>query len=320
MKALETLGKRLLLCLFLPLLASCAHMSESGLPWHPLSGKVWDVAAKRFIDPVHVMELAAESRYVLLGEIHDNADHHQIQSRILDAMVLRGRRPAVVMEQFDVDQQEKINSIAHRKEDSLAEKLSGLRQQMRGSWEWNHYEPMLSRALRDRLPIVASNLSREMLRTVAREGYGVLGVGEESRLSLAAVWTDERQTQLMREVALGHCGKVPDHVLEYVTRSQRARDAVMADKMIMAKRNGVVGIIGRNHARYDIGVPLYLAARTPEEPVLSIGLVEVDSPTDPAAYAAGPLGVHHDYLWFTPRARRTSNPCDSIPEQPKAGS
>lgn len=320
MNHLDTLGKRFLLCLLAPLLAACAHMSEPALQWHPLTGKVWDVAAKRFVDPVRVMERAAESRYVLIGEIHDNAEHHRIQNRILDAVIIRGRRPALVMEQYDIDQQEKMNAVVQNKEDSLGEKLGGLRQQLRGNWEWGFYEPMISRSLRERLPIIASNLSRETLRTVAREGYGVLGLGEEARLALATVWSEERQTQLMREVALGHCGKVPDHVLEYVTRSQRARDAVMADKMIMAKRNGVIGIIGRNHARYDIGVPLYLAARTPNEDVLSIGLMEVDAPTDPQAYLAGPLGAHHDYLWFTSRPRRTTNPCDSIPEQPKSAS
>ncbi|HEY0844543.1 MAG TPA: ChaN family lipoprotein [Noviherbaspirillum sp.] len=320
MKDMNMLGKRLFLFLLAPLLAACAHMSEPALPWHPLVDKVWDVSARRFVDPVRVMERAAESRYVLIGEIHDNAEHHRIQNRILESLVMRGRRPALVMEQYDIDQQEKLNGIALNKESSVADKLGGLRQQLRGNWEWRFYEPMVARALSERLPVIAANMPRESLRTVAREGYGVLGVGEEARLMLPDVWSDARQAQLAREIINGHCGKIPEHVVDYVTRSQRARDAIMADKMLMAKRNGVVGIVGRNHARMDIGIPLYLAARAPDDPVLSIGLVEVDTPTDPEAYAASKLGQLHDYLWFTTRPRRTSNPCDSIPDQPKAAS
>lgn len=323
MKCLDSLrkwlSKRLVAFLLAPLLAACAHTTEPGLQWHPLAGKVWDVAARQFVDPTRVMERAADARYVLLGEIHDNAEHHRIQTRILDALVMRGRRPALVMEQYDIDQQDKLNGLTFNREASHADKLAGLRQHMRTTWDWRGYEPMISRALRDRLPLVAANLSRESLRTVAREGYGVLGTGEEARLVLAEVWSEERQKQLTREVALGHCGKTPDHVLEYVTRSQRARDAVMADKMIMARRNGVVAIVGRNHARMDVGIPLYLAARVPEDEIVSVGLMELDAQaTDPAAYVGGALGPQHDYLWFTTRPRRTSNPCDSIPEQPNA--
>lgn len=94
-------------------------------------------------------------------------------------------------------------------------------------------------------------------------------------------------------------------------KAQRARDAVMADTMLSF--GDAVAIVGRGHARRDMGVPLYLAARAPDATMLSLGLVEVDTPTDPAAYAHGPLGQLHDYLWFTPGTRRKADPCDSIP-------
>lgn len=317
MKWLDTFGKRLFVTLLVPVLTACAHFSDAGMYSHPLIGKVWDVSARRFVNPATVIDRAVEARYVLLGEIHDNAEHHRIQARVLDAMLERGRKPALVMEQYDVNQQDKVNDAARSKDDA-GEKLRELRELMRTSWNWRYYEPLVSRALREKLPLIAANMPREALRTVAREGYGVLGTGEEERLALATVWNDARQKQLTREVTLGHCGKVPEHVIDSVTKSQRARDAVMADKLLVAKRNGAVAVFGRNHVRQDIGVPLYLAARAPNDATLSIGLMEVDTPTDPVAYTASPVGQLHDYIWFTPRPRRNVNPCDSIPAAPKA--
>jgi uncharacterized iron-regulated protein len=317
MKQIYRLGKILLCCGAALLLASCAHVLDTHLQRHPLIGKVWDVAAQRFVDPARVMARAEAARYVLLGEIHDNAEHHRIQAQILAAMIQRGRRPALVMEQFDVEQQELLNTLAQGAQ-SQSDKLSGLAGLMRTSWEWRYYEPLVARALREKLPLIAANLSRTALREVSRNGFDTLGSGETQRLAIDAVWSDEKQQQLLRELASSHCGKIPDHVLDAIAKSQRARDAMMADMLLLTHRTGAVAIVGRGHARQDMGVPLYLEERAPDQTVLSVGLVDVDMPTDPLAYARGPLGQQHDYLWFTARPPRRSDPCDSIPVPAKA--
>jgi len=309
MKTLKTL---LLCCAAVLGLASCAYTGNPHAQRHPLNGKVWDAQARRLVDPALVAERATAARFVLLGEIHDNATHHRIQADILDAIVKSGRRPALVMEQYDVEQQEKLNAILQGDEPQEG-KLRALSDLMRKGWDWPLYRPLLATALQYKLPVIAANLSRESLRHVSRNGFEALGSGEQTRLAIEAVWSPERQRQLDREIALGHCGKMPDHMLQSVSKAQRARDAVMADKLLMARRSGAVTIIGRNHARQDMGVPLYLAARAPGETVLSVGLTEVHTPTEPAAYTYGPLGQRHDLVWFTAPTRRKSDPCDSIP-------
>jgi uncharacterized iron-regulated protein len=315
MKRLHRLGRRLLIGALPLLLAACAQFGQPPFADHPLLGKVWDVAAQRFVDPATVIDRAAEARFVLLGEIHDNAEQHRIQARVLDAMVQRGRRPALVMEQYDLEQQASLNS-ARQGEASDAVKLKALSDLMRQSWEWALYEPIVHIAVQNKLPLIAANISRDALRQVSRQGFQALGEGEQARLAIDTVWTPERQAQMMEELAGGHCGKMPDHMGEAIAKAQRARDAVMADMLAKAAKSGAVAIVGRNHARLDMGVPLYLANRVPNATVLSVGLVEVDAPTDPAAYAASPLGKLHDYLWFTSRPVRKTNPCDAIPAKP----
>jgi len=307
----------LLCCGLALLLSSCAHVFNTHLQRHPLIGRIWDVSAQRFVDPVKVMGRAAAARYVLLGEIHDNPEHHRIQAQILAAMMQRGRRPALVMEQYDVEQQQQLNLMMQGLQ-TQEEKLGGLAGLMRTGWEWRYYEPIVTRALRDKLPLIAANLSRDTLREVSRNGFDALGTGEEQRLAIAKVWSEEKNKQLLHELTFSHCGKIPDHVLQSIAKAQRARDAMMADMMLLSRRNGAVAIIGRGHARMDMGVPLYLEERAPDEAVLSVGLIDVDMPTDPQAYARGPLGQQHDFLWFTSRPARKSDPCDSIGAPAKA--
>lgn len=315
MKSVQKLKKFLSCVGVLLAIVSCAQLGDPHAV-HPLVGKVWDVAAHRFVDPAVVIERATAARFVLLGEIHDNAEHHRIQSRILDEVLKSGRRPALVLEQYDIDQQEQLSALTQDKAEQRA--LPGLAELMRKGWNWAYYEPIVSAGLRQKLELIAANLSRETLREVTHKGYEALGAGSDARLKIEAVWSPERQQQLLQDVALGHCGKLPEHVVPMIAKSQRARDAVMADMLLKSKQDGGIALFGRGHTRYDMGVPLYLAAREPKASLLSVGLIEVDTPTDPAAYARGPLGVQHDYLWFTKRAPRQSDPCDSIPAKPKA--
>jgi len=84
----------------------------------------------------------------------------------------------------------------------------------------------------------------------------------------------------------------------------------MADSAISSISRSVVGIIGSSHARRDIGLPLYFAARDPSARIFSIGFVEVTENTDPAAYNADSATgeAPFDVMWFTPRMDR-EDPC-----------
>lgn len=58
-------------------------------------------------------EALAKARFVLLGEIHANSDHHLIQALLVEALVKKGgRRPAVVFEMISPDQQADLDRHA----------------------------------------------------------------------------------------------------------------------------------------------------------------------------------------------------------------
>ena len=66
---------------------------ESALAWkstvnanHPLVGRWWDVSNQQFISYEDIVAEINNSSILLLGEKHDNADHHLLQSKIIQSI------------------------------------------------------------------------------------------------------------------------------------------------------------------------------------------------------------------------------------------
>ena len=289
-------------------LAGCVVADDwrsTELRGHPLAGRILDVREARDIGREALIGRLARADVVLLGETHDNADHHRLQSAVLTALTSRGRQPALVMEQFDLEHQGAIDaSLRAPGADAQSVAEAG---KMREGWNRSFYEPMIARAIDRGLPVVAANLSRESARTLMRAGIESLGAGRVRQLALEAAWDAGREERLRRDIVEGHCGQVPDDLLPRLVMAQRARDALMADAMLAHGGRGVVGIVGRGHARRDLGVPRYLALRDAKLDVVSVGFVEVDRGKDRVEDYGADL-AQFDYLWFTPRAQR-KDPC-----------
>jgi uncharacterized iron-regulated protein len=273
----------------------------------PPAGFAWDSAHLRFAAPGEVARAVAQADIALLGETHDNPRHHAIQLRLLHAAVAAGRRPAVAFEQIDAEWQESVDAAVARGTTAAAIAAAG---HVSPGWRWALYEPIAAFALEARLPIVAIGLSRERARRIVAEGFAALGPGEEARLALEAPWNALRNARLRREIVEGHCGE-DSPIVDKLVLAQRARDAAMADRLLAREGDGVVAILGRGHARADIAVPLYLAARSGAKRVASVGIVETrPEAARPEDYPETAPGCF-DYVWFTPAASR-ADPCEGF--------
>jgi uncharacterized iron-regulated protein len=292
--------------------ASCASLlgPRMLLTEHPLVGRVWDGRDRAFVDADAAIADWRRAAVVLLGESHDNPDHHRVQLRVLDALSMAGARHALVMEQFDVEHQTAIDD-ALRQSGVNADDIARAGKLDRTGWDWPLYRPLIERALERGMPIAAANLSRAAARRIVMSGFGALGE-QAGRLPLDETWSDERDAILSNLIGAGHCGQAPEEMVRGIVRAQRARDATMAQAMSRYPGRGVIGIVGRGHARRDIGIPVYLAALSPGASVSVVGLVEVaEGQTDPAAYAVEEGAGAYDWLWFTARAERP-DPCAGL--------
>jgi uncharacterized iron-regulated protein len=302
-----------------------AHADGPEGPWqaphgreHPLVGRIWDVAAARFIEAATLVSRLAAGRFVLLGEKHDNPDHHRLQAWVLGKLIDAGRRPAVGFEMFTVDDAPAIARYvaAHPKDAAgLGEAVAWAR---RGWPAWALYQPIADLALRAGLPLVATDLSPSTVRGIGGQGLDALAPDLVRRLGLDRPLPADLRAMMAEEIRRAHCGYASDARVEAMIDVQRARDAQMAERLAAAgKPDGAVLIAGAGHVRHDYGVPVYLRDRVTGAAVMTVAFLEV-SPhgLEPAAYA----GRFHrpalpfDYVWFTPRVD-DDDPCEKFEEQ-----
>ncbi|MFP2908704.1 ChaN family lipoprotein, partial [Pyxidicoccus sp. 3LFB2] len=81
---------------------------------HPLTGRIWDVKGNRFVDEAELLRALAGARFVVLGERHDQGDHHQLQAKLVRALASSGRKPALAFEMLDVEQQPAVDASLAR--------------------------------------------------------------------------------------------------------------------------------------------------------------------------------------------------------------
>jgi len=275
---------------------------------HPLTGMLFRAGDGDRVAPGDLVSVAAEADFVLLGETHDNPDHHRLQAWVLAALAAQGPRPVVAFEMIDRDQADALAAYLESHPDDAAGLGAALGWEESGWPEWSMYRPIAEAALADGLPLRAADVARATQRDVGRQGLDALPERRRRTLGLDSPLPSALRKSLRRELMASHCDMLPEAALAPMMQVQRLRDAVMADSLIAAMPEAegpVVLIAGRGHVRADRGVPWYLRRRLPEAEILTVGLFEVaDDLRDWRAYLpdvpeAAPAAF--DYLWFTPR-------------------
>jgi hypothetical protein len=166
-----------------------------------LVGKIWDVKAGAFVEASAAMARLATARFVLLGERHDNPDHHRLQARVVEQLVAAGRRPALVFEMLEISQQAALDEYLKRPEAS-ANGLGAALAWERTSWPpYAEYQPIFAAAFANRLAIFAGNVAQADAKALVKQGTSalppervqdlVLFVGQDA-LQLARARDDDR--------------------------------------------------------------------------------------------------------------------------------
>src|ERR1700722_5907579 len=77
---------------------------------HPLVGVIVDVAAWRRVSEAELTARVQRADIVLVGETHDNPDHHRLEARLLQAFSTTHHAPAVVFEMLNRQQQPAVDA------------------------------------------------------------------------------------------------------------------------------------------------------------------------------------------------------------------
>lgn len=228
---------------------------------------------------------------VVLGEVHDNADHHANQALAVKAIAPR----ALVFEMLTPEQ---AGLMPDDRGD--ADRLAAALQWDVSGWpDFALYHPIFTAAPDAR--VYGANVPRERLRAAIATGAAAAFGPDAARYGLGNALLPDDQTAREAEQAEAHCGALPPEMLPGMVQAQRLRDAALARATEDALRDTggpVVVITGTGHARRDTGLPAALAMANPAMRVLSVGQLESDPGPD------APFD-----LWLINPAPQRPDPC-----------
>ncbi|MFT6057537.1 MAG: putative iron-regulated protein [Pseudohongiellaceae bacterium] len=263
---------------------------------HELVGILWNVKNASVIPTESLLTELAGADYLLLGEKHDNPDHHTLQLLVTEAILQSNKLYALSMEMMDSTIQPKLDLISDQDFDSLDDLKNYLEWDSDG-WNWDFYSPLIQLAVNASVPIYAGNISRDAMRDV---------YAAEQPSPLQKIVGTQVMNQLIKDIDASHCGLLPESQYPPMVAVQQARDSAMANSLPQPQLNGLsVLIAGNYHARQDLGVPNYLLARGLNlgvDEIVSLAFMEVSEGLLSASdYVESTAGVSaYDYIWFTP--------------------
>ncbi len=259
-------------------------------------------------DPAALLQRLRGARYVLLGEIHDSAQQHELRAALLRRLLSDGVPSVVVFEQIDREHSAALAAAAIATPNDVEAVITAGALD-RAGWRWPLHRPVFAAALDGGAALAGGNLSRADASRLVRGGTSQAPADLRALIDpdQDASWTSEHQAELLHQVDIGHCGALPASMLAPMALAQRGRDAALALAMVQAARQAAPGarvvlIAGNGHVRRDIGVPHDLARLDAGARVESVAFLESDG------VGHGTVDGPYDAAWFTPSAERV-DPC-----------
>ncbi|MFK8328992.1 ChaN family lipoprotein [Pseudomonas sp. BJa5] len=279
---------RLLLLCLLSLLAACQAPSVQPPPAaiapqgrdHVDLGVIRELATGRTLTPQQLVERLAAAPRVLVGEQHDNPDHHAVQLWLMRQLAAQRPQGSLLMEMLNPDQQSGVDaaqaaSRAGQTPDDLFKALA-----WQANWDWSLYGALVSYAVRQPYPLLAANLDRAQIMQIYKQRPVLEG---------KASTTGQVQSTLLDDIRQSHCGLLPETQMPAMLAVQQQRDRRMAERLLSAPTPALL-LAGAFHVRKDLGVPLHLADLGAPQGSLVLILAEVGKTVSRESA---------DFVWYT---------------------
>jgi len=240
-------------------------------------GQIHDLASGQVITPAQLVRQLAAVPRVLVGEKHDNPDHHALQLWLMRALQAQRTQGSLLLEMLQPEQQARVDAV-----EVLAQLPNDLPKALgwQEGWDWQLYGPMVREALSSHVPLLAANLSLGEMRQAYRQPTALQGAQSNAPTVKAA---------LLEQVRAGHCNLLPESQLPAMLAVQQQRDRRIAERLLAAPEPAML-FSGAYHARKDLGVPLHLADLGAKGESKVLLLAEVGEEVE-----AGMA----DYVWYT---------------------
>lgn len=186
---------------------------------------------------------------VILGEVHDNPDHHAGQARLIEAI----SPVAVVFEMLSPEQAAEVNADGRDDLDALGHRIGWAE----AGWpDFLLYHPVF--AALGQTPVVGAALPRDRVRAAFEDGAAAVFGPDAPRFGLDQPLAKSQQDARNALQFAAHCAAMPMALMAGMVEAQRLRDAQFSAAALQALATHgapVVVIVGNGHARKDWGCP-----------------------------------------------------------------
>ncbi|MEM8570320.1 MAG: ChaN family lipoprotein [Pseudomonadota bacterium] len=214
---------------------------------------------------------ARSSDIVVLGEIHDNPEHHAIQAEAVQAL----SPDAIVFEMIPQEKSSEVNAL--RSEGATRNELAEALNWDESGWsDFDFYAPILEAAPSALILGAARPVSD--IFAAAESGAAAVFGSNASRFGLDLALDLAELKVRKDEMAVAHCDALPESMLGGMVEVQRLRDADLAQQAVAALEDTsiaqVVIVTGNGHADRRWGAPVAIGKAAPMRKIVVLGLVE----------------------------------------------
>lgn len=240
------------------------RISLEAVPGGPGRGPIIHVDQRRTLSFEDLITRLRRADVVFLGEVHDNAEHHLIQTQVLQALMSTPGRYALGVEFLQRPHQQLLDQYV---KGALSEKAFLDRLNWKQAWGFDYhlYRPLMQLAREKAARIVGLNAPREIVRKVARKGLEGLSAEDRRRVAREIDLQNEDHRAYVRRTFEFHPhGDLSS--FEYFYQAQCTWDETMAETVaayLTGDRRKMVVIAGNGHLAFRFGIPERVVRRIP---------------------------------------------------------
>jgi len=207
----------------------------------------------------------ASASVVYAGERHDQALHHEFQTRLFAELLDRwqGKPVAIGMEMFQKPWQKPLDAYVAGEIDeaTMLERTEWKKRWGGDEWEenWRMYGPMVRLARERHVPVIALNAAKEVTGTVARKGLE--GLSAEDRAALPPLDLSNAAHRAFVKEAFGAHGKTmkPETFEHFYTAQVIWEETMSSSVADWLSAHGpdahVFVVVGGGHVGDRFGIP-----------------------------------------------------------------
>ncbi|OYT73752.1 MAG: hypothetical protein CFK49_03155 [Armatimonadetes bacterium JP3_11] len=261
--------------------------------------EIRDTHQRRSVSLQQMIRLLEPATFILIGEQHDNPQHHQFQAQVIEGLVQIGRSVIVGMEMFDRTKQYPLNLWTLNRL-SEAEFIEQSEWKTQWGFDFALYRPIFEVVYRYRLRLVGLNVPRAIVRQTARAGWQ--SVPETERMGIPDPDLSVEEHRKLFYALLGGGHPTGQQQNDNFYAAQVVWDTAMADaalryleRTVPSPRLAFVIIAGNGHVMYDVGISLRIRMRSN----LPTRVITPLPPSEKPMRVRAALG---DFLWLPGKA------------------